>query len=299
MNLPFQMTLLGTWPIAGECSDAAQAVIEAKQLSLTRTATLVVVPALDPGVDVDAPAAPTVSIQRRRDTFTRELQLHIDTGETTDATRLFVREWGWDAAQARWAVRGESGWTPFSPTVNWTLSADAGVKYVGVWLADAAGNVSTLRAESLVFANVLEGAPSLAGGERVQYRFPLDTHELAIFNLIAVAGNPNLYVWQPFSGFHPQYAATTPAYVDTVGFRAETAGLYLVEIEADGDSQFELVLSGDIQPADAAAAGAVSPAHPLTVGDPLSAGVAVAPLPPGELYEIYLPNVQTQEQTEE
>ncbi|MEZ4716980.1 MAG: hypothetical protein R2851_12980 [Caldilineaceae bacterium] len=299
MNLPFQMTLLGTWPIAGECSDAARAVIEATQLSLTRTATLVVEPALDPGVDVDAPAAPTVSIQRRRDTFTRELQLHVDTGETTDATRLFVREWGWDPAQARWAVRGESGWTPFSPTVNWTLSADAGVKYVGVWLADAAGNVSTLRAESLVFANVLEGAPSLADGERVQYRFPLDTHELAIFNLIAVAGNPNLYVWQPFSGFHPQYAATTPAYVDTVGFRAETAGLYLVEIEADVDSQFELVLSGDIQPADAAAAGAVSPAHPLTVSDPLSAGVAVAPLPPGELYEIYLPNVQTQEQTEE
>ncbi|MEZ4583948.1 MAG: hypothetical protein R3A10_20315 [Caldilineaceae bacterium] len=299
MNLPFQMTLLGTWPIAGECSDAARAVIEATQLSLTRTATLVVEPALDPGVDVDAPAAPTVSIQRRRDTFTRELQLHIDTGEMTDATRLFVREWAWDTTQERWAVRGESGWTTFSPTVNWTLSADAGVKYVGVWLADAAGNVSTLRAESLVFANVLEGAPSLADGERVQYRFPLDTHELAIFNLIAVAGNPNLYVWQPFSGFHPQYAATTPAYVDTVGFRAETAGLYLVEIEADVDSQFELVLSGDIQPADAAAAGAVSPAHPLTVSDPLSAGVAVAPLPPGELYEIYLPNVQTQEQTEE
>ena len=91
----------------------------------------------------------------------------------------------------------------------------------------------------------------------------------------------DLYAWDPHSGFRPQYAATGTGYVDAVGFEAVRQGLYLVEVKAEGDSAYQLLLSGDLDAGEGtqSAITASTPEHPLTVSDPLSAGVAAAPEP--------------------
>ena len=158
---------------------------------------------------------------------------------------------------------------------------------IWAWLADAAWNVSVLDHNSLAYTNLLGSRQALADGERVQYRFTLRTGNLAVFNAVAHEGNPDLYVWQPYSGFRPHYSATGTGFVDTVGFEATKWGPYIVEVKAEGDSKYQLLLAGDIGPRAASALQftANTPDHPLTVSDPLSAGVAIAPTFP----RLYLP----------
>jgi len=186
----------------------------------------------------------------------------------------------------------ESGWLPYAASYPWTLSPDDGVKYLGAWLADAAGNVSVLDSHGLAFTNLLNSRQSLTDGQRIQYRFPLYHRALAVFNAIAEAGNPDLYVWQPWSGFRPHYSATGTGFVDTVGFVASRDGVYLVEVQAEGDTVYQLLLAGDVAPRTADSSGVTPnpPEHPLTVSNPLSAGVAVAPAPPA-FHKLYLPIV--------
>jgi hypothetical protein len=205
-----------------------------------------------------------------------------------DARWMYLREWTWDAAGGTWGVAQESGWRPYATTYSWSLSEGDGVKYLGVWLADAAGNVSVLDSRGLAFTNLLNSRQPLADGQRIQYRFPLRVRNLAVFNAIAYEGNPDLYAWQPWSGFRPHYAAAGTGFVDTLGFLAPRDGLYLVEVKAEGDSTYQLLLAGDIAPREAASAGSTPnpPEHPLTVSNPLSAGVASAP---SAFRKLYLP----------
>ena len=63
-----------------------------------------------------------------------------------------------------------SGWIDYTETVTWTLSAGQGVKYLGAWVANAAGNVSVLDKHGLVFVNRIDSSQTLADGQRVQYR---------------------------------------------------------------------------------------------------------------------------------
>jgi hypothetical protein len=78
--------------------------------------------------------------------------------------------------------------------------------------------------------------------------------------------------------------------VDAIGFWAAEGGVYLVEVKAEGDVVYQLLLAGDVAPRAPTQFDANAPDHPLTVSNPLSAGAAVAPTPPA-LNELYLPIV--------
>ena len=209
-----------------------------------------------------------------------------------DARWMYLREWKWDADGGAWAAAQESGWLPYVASYPWKLSEGDGVKYLGAWLADASGNVSVLDSRGLAFTNVLSSRQSLADGQRIQYRFPLGAGNMAVFNAVTHEGNADLYVWQPGNGFRPQYAASGTGFVDAVGFLAHREGLYLVEVKAEGDSTYQLLLADKVgsSAASLAQSTANTPEHPLTVSDPLSAGVAVAPAPP-TFPKLYLPLV--------
>ena len=230
---------------------------------------------------------PTV-LRGRVVTNSRDVQLRLNAdGETQ---RMYLREWTWGENEGTWIVAHESGWLPYSASYPWTLSEGDGVKYLGVWVADAVWNVSTLESHSLAFTNLLESRQSLADGQRIQYRFPLGHRQLAVFNVVSHEGNADLYAWDPRSGFRPQYAATGTGFADAVGFEAFRQGLYLVEVKAEGDSVYELLLAGDIGSRGVSQLAATTPDHPLTVSDPLSAGAVSAPAPP-DLPKHYLPIV--------
>jgi hypothetical protein len=245
-------------------------------------------PTLPDGADTRPPDSPYLTIEEGAATNDRQVRLQIHTD--SDARWMYLREWTLSAT-GTWAAVQDSGWLPFSPSQPWILSPDGGVKYLGVWLADKAGNVSILESGSLASTNLLEGSQSLPDGQRIQYRFPLRPGELAIFNLVTRSGNSDLYAWQPANGWRPDYAATGTGLVDTVGFYTTKGGQHLVEVKAEDDSQYELHLGGDVDPKAAASRSqlaASTPEHPLAVSDPLSAGAAVPPAPPEHL-KLYLP----------
>ena len=285
-QLSILLTALGTWPIAETCPADERPGFQDLQTTVEVTTVVTVNPDL-PDNDLLAPASPFLRIEEGAATNLREVQLHIDAADPEDAAWMYLSEWVWSSDDDAWIVTQNSGWLPYNSSHPWTLSEGDGVKYLGVWLADASWNVSVLDHHSLAFTNLLQSVQALSDGQRIQYRFPMQKWDLAIFNVTAREGNPDLHVWQPFSGFRPHYSATSTDFVDTVGFQAPKQGLYLVEVQAEGDSEYQLLLGGDIGPRAVSASQftANTPEHPLTVSDPLSAGVAVAPTFPA----LYLP----------
>jgi hypothetical protein len=285
------LTAVGTWPITPSCPANALPGFQEFQTTVAVTTTLAVNPSLSPGVDMLPPASPFLTIKAGQVTHSRDVALSIQptVSQSAGLQWMYLREWTWSYAEGRWVVAQESGWLPYASTYPWTLSAGDGVKYLGVWGVDEAWNISSLDQSSLAFTNLLQGSQFLAGGERVQYRFQLLRSEQAIFGAAALIGDPNLYVWQPRNGFRPDYAAAGIGVVDAVGFSGSEGGLYLVEVKAEGDSRYQLLLGGDVTALGASAAGVAPspPEHPLTVSDPLSAGAAVAPAFP----KLYLPIV--------
>ena len=102
-----------------------------------------------------------------------------------------------------WTVARSSGWINYTDTYTWTLSAGQGVRYLGVWVADQARNVSTLDERSLVSVNRIDGNQILADGQRVQYRGDIEQGTWLVAALTTVSGDPDLYTWKPRNGFRP------------------------------------------------------------------------------------------------
>ena len=87
-------------------------------------------------------------------------------------------------------------------------------------------------------------------GERVQYRVPLRGDALAVFNLVTLRGDADLYAWRPRFAFRPHYlsnAEESGFHIDTVGFFAEEEGVHVVEVEAASEGTvYRLATGGDV-----------------------------------------------------
>ena len=116
------------------------------------------------------------------------------------------------------------------------------------WVADAAGNVSVLDEHGLVFVNRLDGSQTLADGQRVQYRGDLNKGTWIAAVLTTLSGDPDMYVWRPRNGFRPDgYRNDTvlPGQTEDLGHRfAQESGRYLLEVQAVGASEYQLILNG-------------------------------------------------------
>lgn len=263
-------------------------------------------------------------------------QVTVVVNATPDTQYLYVKEWVWDVALDAWTLAQESGWTPFQNQTGlevsedgggkygrytWALSEGDGVKYLGVWVADANGQVSNLNEGNLIATNLFgTGAQLLAAGQRVQYRVPMRAGDLGLFNLVTLSGDADLYIWKPRFAFRPHYFSNGvpgASFLDAVGFFAEEENVVIVEVEAATDgTSYRLVASGDLVTAqavtvdgeEAAAAREIPhstwltlaekerPAHPLTLSSPFSLNnAAMLPAAPNQTpeieFEFYLPLV--------
>jgi hypothetical protein len=198
----------------------------------------------------------------------------------SDVRRMYLREWALDPTTGSWMVMQNSGWIDYSDTYRWQLSARQGVRFLGVWVADTAGNVSTLQETAMPFVNRVGGSQTLADGQRIQYRALLDAGSVVWASLKTMSGDPDLYAWGPRNGFWPDRAANAtlqPGGSEELATDAASGdGRYMIEVQAVGTSAYDLSFPGSVQPA-AASATAVPvakprPEHPLVVSDPLSAG---------------------------
>jgi hypothetical protein len=290
-SLDLQATFHAFWPNTDLLPEAERQQFLDREQTVVATATVAVDPNLPPDADVTPPLAALVQPHRQQVVGP---EVSLDILAWPDASRMYLREWTPDPVTGDWTVAQDSGWIDYSPTYTWRLSAGQGVKYLGVWLADEAGNVSTLNEHSLIFVNRMDAGQALAGGQRIQYRGLLQGGEFVGGVLKTVSGDPDVYLWQPRNAFWPDRAANgtnLPGQVETYSHAfAPEPGRYLLEVQAVGDSEYELSPAG--QEAEMAAAGRAAlekarPEHPLTISDPLSAGQLGPEVRLG--FKLYLP----------
>jgi uncharacterized repeat protein (TIGR01451 family) len=275
-SLENRATFHASWPNTDLLPDAERRQFEDREQTVVATATLAVDPDLPPGADVTPPSAFLLPPAKQ---MVDGPEVALEIVAVPDARWMYLREWTPDPTTGAWTVAQNSGWLDYSRDYTWTLSSGQGVKYLGVWLADEAGNISTMSEHSLKFVNRNDAGQRLAAGQRIQYRGLLEGGELISGLLKTVSGDPDLYVWDPRNAFWPDRATdetVLPGHVEEFysPFDME-AGRFLLEVQAVGDSEYELSLTGEKREMAAASRAVLDkarPSHPLTVSDPLSAG---------------------------
>ena len=275
-SLENQATFQAFWPN----TDLLPAADRQKFLDREQTVVAKARVTVDPTLPADADlTAPWVSLIQPHNEIVSSATVLLNIMAAPDATRMYVREWTPDPMTGNWIVRQNSGWTDYSPTYTWTLSAGQGVKFLGAWVMDNAGNVSRLSEHAMIFVNRLDGAQDLADGERVQYRGFLQESQFVKGVLTTVSGDPDVYIYGPRNAFSPDHYTNDtvlPGQMETFSNRfVVEGGRYLLEVQAVGASKYEISLTGSshrVARANAAAVEKPLPQHPLTISNPLSAG---------------------------
>ncbi len=289
-TLENQATFHAFWPNTDQLSPAQRQEFLDREQTVTAATTVIVAPGQAASADF---TAPWVDLTLGPQQAASGSQVRLGITAAPDARWTYVREWAPDPDTGAWKVAQSSGWIDYSDIYTWTLSAGQGVKYLGLWVADAAGNVSPLDEHSLGFTNRVDGPQFLANGQRVHYRGFIDVGTWILAVLKTLTGDPDLRVWQPRSNFRPDaFTGETvdPGQTEDLGTDfVQHGGRFLVEVQAVGASDYELSLNGDVpnEPnALQALAANERPAHPLTVSDPLSAHALGAPigLPAAEIH---------------
>lgn len=269
-------TFHALWPNTDLLPPAQQQPFLDHEQTVVASARVAVNPGLPAGADVTPPWI-TLLRPSRQPVMTPQVALRLLAAP--DARWMYLREWTPDPTTGDWTVAGSSGWIDYTETYTWTLSAGQGVRYLGVWVADRARNISTLDEHSMVFVNRLDGSQTLADGQRVQYRGDLEEGTWLAGLLTTVSGDPDLYAWKPRNGFRPdayRNDTVSPGQTEDLGHRfVQERGRFLLEVQAVGDSEYRLTLSGkgpELAQASYTPAVKPRPQHPLVISDPLSAG---------------------------
>lgn len=158
---------------------------------------------------------------------------------------LYVVEYRFSGdAQDAWQVVGRSGWQPFGANdgkvINWTITADPGVHFLQVFVADRAGNVTV--SPGLSFLSYRPATVSIGADEQQIYRISPPVGQPTTVRMDVLSGNPDLYVFGPNVSFNPE--SDTP--VESVSFTA-TGGIYQVEVEGHvaGTYQLQVIAGAD------------------------------------------------------
>lgn len=286
-------TLHAAWPNEELLAPEDQERFRVQERTVQVAAPVTVDPNLPAAADVTAPwvtlnAGPAL---------VQNGTISVGLVAAPDVQRMYLREWALDPASGAWTVMRSSGWIGYTPVYSWTLSPGQGVKYLGAWVADGAGNISVLDEGSMAFVNRVDGPQALAAGQRVQYRGDMERGNWVLAVLTTLAGDPDMYIWRPGNTFRPDFYSNdsvAPGQAESLGGQMiGTSGRFLLEVLAAGDSEYSLDLSGQ-GPASAVAAGAAAekdrPSQPLSASDPLSAN-QVGENPAGAPYHMYLPEV--------
>ena len=293
-TLAVAAALHAAWPNSDLLPEDQRQLFTAQERSMTAVVSVTV----DPGLPAAADATPPWASLNAGPELVTTGSVPLGIAADADAVWMNLREWTLHPATGAWVVAANSGWISYSPNYTWTLSSGQGVKYLGVWVADAAGNISVLDEGSLAFVNRSDGSQTLANGQRVQYRGDLERGNWIIAVLTTLAGDPDMYIWRPRNGFRPDLYSNdtvTPGQTESLGGQMVLqSGRFLLEVLAVGDSEYNLSLSGEGQgtlTGARAAADKISPQQPTTLADPISAG-QVGAGPGTQPNSVYLPEVK-------
>lgn len=185
----------------------------------------------------------------------QEVQLHINATDNVGVRWMYLREWQIVAnPRPHWQVVQSSGWVPFQEVVDWTLGDQAGVHFVGVWVADGALNRSLIDRNALDFANLMLPETVLNQRSLVPYLVNFEAGVEVTATLTPLAGDPDLYVWYPQNYSLPDHKSLTDG-VEQVTFVTPLAGNYIFLVHAFTGATYNFAITS--QPATEPALAAI------------------------------------------
>ena len=253
-------------------------------------------------IDVSPPVLDGLTIGDRDVLTDRNVTLHITASDNVGVAEMYIREWQLTTSPVpRWEEVQSSGWIPYAETHAWTLGAESGVHYVGVWVADAAANLSLLNSLGLDFASLLANGATLSDGGMTPYLIHYAAGTDVTATLTPSAGDADLYVWYPGNMLLPNQKSTnSDSSPDMVSFTTPQDGTYLLLVYGETAATYDLAITPAGGPQSAptfavqgAGVAAAAEKNELTAEPVLSKsgldplGIATAPTEESEV--IYLP----------
>ena len=191
--------------------------------------------------------------------------------------------WEYFPALRAWLVTDESGWLPCSPGVATTFYQDlgyfAGPRWIDVWAADRARNVSD--APQSVIVNYVKPDDFILQGDSQLFLFPLAPGQPLSADLAVSYSDDDadLYLWPPdYPARNYWFSAQDGMAPEHISINAPVAGYYWLEVYGYRTSFYNLAVNaGAATTAEGAPAEA---ARPLLAKPPRTQVASGAELPP-------------------
>ncbi len=204
---------------------------------------------------------------------TSTVNVAVDAIDDVGVVSMYLVERVYSNAARQWTPVQQSGWIDFSPTYGLTFSPVGGARYLQAWVADAAGNISTLSQRTLI--NYLPPQDTLLEGQVRLYRVALRQGEELTVRVTPLSGDPDLYVWNG-DGVLAGYSNAFDLSVESVTIAAAQAGTFQIEVHGYRDSSYTVSLE------EGAATIAVAPSSPAAKSLPTGPAVSPVNAPAGQ-----------------
>jgi len=209
-----------------------------------RQASVLVVP--EPiSDDVTPPVVNSLTIDDRDVLYDPDVTLYISASDDEAVAKMYLQEWQLMTTPIpHWEIVQSSGWVPYQSEYAWTLESESGTHYVGVWVADEAGNVSHLDRDGLDYASLLLPGETVDQHGLMPYLVYYDQNEDVTATLNTTSGDADLYVWFPDNfGVPDEYSIEAGTATDSVSFTTPRAGTYLFLVYGWEESTYDLSIT--------------------------------------------------------
>jgi hypothetical protein len=264
---------------------------------------------LAPSADTIPPTVDSFTINGDAATTTqREVSLEISASDSgtnvSGVATLYVVEYQINLELGIWMpVQLSDSWLPYTPGVAypWQLTESPGLRYLHVWAADQAGNVSPTPKRAYI--NYIPDTVRLAAAEVYVLRYDLNAGDRITVSVAPLSGDPDIYLWAPDALSLPRapwYSNLGEGEVDQLDITAPVAGSYQLEVIGYTDTEFRLAV--EIERAVTGAALTTASLDGVTAKEVRRSPVVPPMAVPGDIFtppsqaeetvRIYLPVVQ-------
>jgi len=217
---------------------------------VSKTEATVILVSGTPVIDVEYPVVESVIVGDADALTSRDVTLFTNATDNVGVETMLIKEWqSHGQAQSDWEVVNSEGWVPYEAEYEYTLNDVPGVHFIGVWVADAAGNVSHSTQQSFDYASYLEAETEMTDAIGVlPYAVYYDENVDVTADLTHISGDgsANLYVWFPgnYNFTSPDLSAIDPD-LDPLTFNTGSAGTYIFAVGYQSDVTYNLAITPD------------------------------------------------------
>lgn len=213
------------------------AIISADGVSLERYARTLLLPGSSDH-DHRPPVVHSLTIDEQDVLASPTVTLHISATDNVGVRWMYLREWAWAATPwPHWRIVQSSGWVSYQVDYPWTLRAESGTHFVGVWVTDKGHNISRLSLHSLDFASLLQPGATVPESGMTPYLvyYGAGVDVSALLTPTTATAQVAMNVWYARNFFKPIATDT-----QEVTFTTSSTGTYVFVVHGESGTAYDL-----------------------------------------------------------